>query len=114
MGSLSSKRIPSPTQVMAATQFVKDAIAHDPIVIFSKSDCGYCQMAKECFDKLKATYKSIDLDKREDMDDIQDALEGITGARSVPRVFVNGVFIGGGSDVRKMSQNGKLEELLKK
>jgi len=32
----------------------------------------------------------------------------------VPRVFVNGVFIGGGSDVRKMSQNGKLEELLKK
>lgn len=37
----------------------------------------------KCFDKLKATYKSIDLDKREDMDDIQDALEGITGARSV-------------------------------
>lgn len=45
--SLSSKRISSPTLVMAATQFVKDAIAHDPIVIFSKSDCGYCQMAKE-------------------------------------------------------------------
>lgn len=32
---------------------------------------------------MKATYKSIDLDKRQDMDDIQDALEGITGARSV-------------------------------
>jgi len=47
MGSISSRRISSPTQVMAATQFVKDAIAHDPIVIFSKSDCGYCQMAKE-------------------------------------------------------------------
>lgn len=47
MGSLSSKRIPSPTQVMAATQFVKDTIAHDPIVLFTKSDCGYCQMAKE-------------------------------------------------------------------
>lgn len=47
MGSLSSKKIPSSNQVMAATQFVKDAIAHDPIVIFSKSDCGYCQMAKE-------------------------------------------------------------------
>lgn len=47
MGSLSSKRTPTPAQIMAATQFVKDAIAHDPIVIFSKSDCGYCQMAKE-------------------------------------------------------------------
>lgn len=47
MGSLSSRTIHSPAQVMAATQFVKDAVAHDPIVIFSKSDCGYCQMAKE-------------------------------------------------------------------
>ncbi|VVC44250.1 Hypothetical protein CINCED_3A025184 [Cinara cedri] len=82
MGLISSKRLSSPAQIMAATQFVKDAIAHDPIVIFSKSDCGYCQMAKECFDKLKASYKSIDLEKREDMDDIQDALEEITGARA--------------------------------
>jgi glutaredoxin 3 len=32
----------------------------------------------------------------------------------VPRVFVDGVFIGGGSDVRKMSQSGKLQELLQK
>lgn len=37
----------SATKAMEATQFVKDAIAHDSIVIFSKSDCGYCQMAKE-------------------------------------------------------------------
>lgn len=47
MGSLSSKRTPTSTQVMAAIHFVKDAIMHDSIVIFSKSDCGYCQMAKE-------------------------------------------------------------------
>ncbi|XP_025423275.1 glutaredoxin-2, mitochondrial-like [Sipha flava] len=99
---------------MAATQFVKDAIAHDPIVLFTKSDCGYCEMVKEIFDNMKVTYKVIELDNREDMDDIQDALEGITGARSVPRVFVDGVFIGGGSDVRKMSQSGKLQELLQK
>jgi hypothetical protein len=32
---------------------------------------------------MKVTYKVIELDNREDMDDIQDALEGITGARSV-------------------------------
>lgn len=47
MGSISSKKTPSPSQIMAATQFVKDVIAHDSVVIFSKSDCGYCQMAKE-------------------------------------------------------------------
>lgn len=32
---------------------------------------------------MKATYKVIELDNREDMDDIQDVLEGVTGARSV-------------------------------
>lgn len=32
---------------MAAAKFIKEAIANDPIVIFSKSDCGYCQMTKE-------------------------------------------------------------------
>lgn len=87
----------------------------------------------QIFDAMKATYKFIELDNREDMDDIQDALEEITGARTVnillwidqysfihndlstiqvPRVFVNGKFIGGGSEVRKMSQSGKLQELL--
>lgn len=47
MGSLSSKKLSSPAQVMAAAQFVREAIANEPIVIFSKSDCGYCKMAKE-------------------------------------------------------------------
>lgn len=46
MGSLSSRTL-SPARIMSASQFVKDAIAHDPIVIFAKSDCGYCQMARE-------------------------------------------------------------------
>ncbi|XP_025416463.1 glutaredoxin-2, mitochondrial isoform X2 [Sipha flava] len=97
---------------MAATQFVNDAIAHDNIVIFSKTYCSYCRAAKECFDKLKVSYKSIELDNRNDMDDVQDALEKLTGARSVPRVFINGVFIGGGTEVKNMFKNGKLKELI--
>ncbi|XP_050526785.1 glutaredoxin-2, mitochondrial-like [Daktulosphaira vitifoliae] len=97
---------------MAAEQFVKDAIAHDQIVIFSKLSCGYCSMTKEIFTKLKATFKAIELDEREDMDAIQDALQEITGARSVPRVFINGKFIGGGSDVKKLNSNGELAKLI--
>lgn len=30
-----------------ATQFVTESIAADKVVIFSKSYCPYCQMAKE-------------------------------------------------------------------
>lgn len=91
-------------------------------------------MIYQCFNKLKVTYKCIELDNRKDAEDIQDALEKLTGARSVilwpsliyfkfyfmiylfiiqvPRVFINGEFIGGGTEVKKMFQNGKLKELL--
>lgn len=45
MGSISSKRLIPVT--MAAKEFVNDAIAHNHIVVFSKTDCGYCKMTKE-------------------------------------------------------------------
>lgn len=38
---------------------------------------------------MKATYKCIELDNRADMDEIQDALEGLTGARSVNLLLLN-------------------------
>ncbi|XP_050424859.1 glutaredoxin-2, mitochondrial-like isoform X2 [Adelges cooleyi] len=98
---------------MAAKEFVNDAIAHNHIVVFSKTDCGYCKMTKEIFDKLKANYTAIELNNRDDMDDIQNALEEITGARSVPRVFISGKFIGGGSDIKKLNTSGKLVEMIK-
>jgi glutaredoxin 3 len=44
--------------------------------------------------------------------DIQDALYEVTGARSVPRVFVGGKFIGGGDDTAAKAANGELQQLL--
>ncbi|XP_058808791.1 uncharacterized protein LOC131674253 isoform X2 [Phymastichus coffea] len=91
---------------------VDKLIVSDKVVIFSKTTCPFCKMAKEVFDKLKEAYTAIELDKREDGDDIFDILEEITGARTVPRVFVKGEFIGGGTDVKKMYETGKLAEKL--
>ena len=42
------------------------------------------------------------------MDAIQDYLKELTGARSVPRVFVNGKFYGGGDDTSAGAANGDL------
>lgn len=44
--------------------------------------------------------------------DIQDALYEVTGARSVPRVFVGGKFIGGGDDTAAKAASGELAQLL--
>ncbi|XP_066597901.1 uncharacterized protein [Prorops nasuta] len=89
-------------------ELVKELISSDDIVIFSKTYCPYCKMAKEIFDKLGRKYTAIELDKRDDGDQIQDILGEITGARTVPRVFANGVCLGGGTDVKKLYESGEL------
>lgn len=55
----------------------------------------------------------IELDNRNDGNEIQDALSALTGGRSVPRVFIDGEFIGGGDDTDALERSGKLEIMLK-
>lgn len=55
----------------------------------------------------------MELDERDDGSAIQDVLLDITGGRSVPRVFIDGEFIGGGDDTDALARSGKLEVMLK-
>ncbi|OXU23611.1 hypothetical protein TSAR_009229 [Trichomalopsis sarcophagae] len=109
MGSVSSTRV---LKMPITREAVDQIIASDKVVIFSKTTCPYCKMAKEVFDKLKQSYTAIELDKRDDADEIQDILGEITGARTVPRVFLNKEFIGGGTDVKKLYESGELAKKL--
>lgn len=63
------------------------------------------------FESLKKPYTVVELDNREDGQDIQDVLHEITGARTVPRVFLNGECLGGGTDVKKLYDSGELIKL---
>lgn len=111
MGLFSSKQV---VMSEATVKLVKDLIASDHVVIFSKTYCPYCKMAKEVFDKLDQKFTAVELDEREDADEIQSVLDEITGARTVPRVFVNGDCLGGGSDVKALYESGKLATLVGK
>ncbi|XP_043262360.1 glutaredoxin-C4-like [Colletes gigas] len=91
---------------------VDQLIALDKVVIFSKTKCPYCKMAKKVFDSLQQKYTAIELDERDDGDEIQSILSNITGARTVPRVFVDKVCLGGGTDVQKLYDNGELQKQL--
>lgn len=64
---------------------------------------------QKVFDKLDKKYTAIELDQRDDGEDIQAILGEITGAKTVPRVFVNGQCLGGGSDVKALYESGKLQ-----
>ncbi|KAI5805948.1 thioredoxin-like protein [Geopyxis carbonaria] len=86
------------------------------IVIFSKSYCPYSQKAK---DILLEKYKInpppyvIELDKHLHGVEMQAALKERTGRDTVPNVLINGQSIGGGDDVKKLDDEGKLVETIR-
>ena len=84
-----------------------------PVFVISKSYCPFCTMAKNALknyaipgDKIKI----MEIENNKDCCEIQDYMSQLTGARSVPRVFIGGECIGGGSETKALHQSGELEK----
>jgi glutaredoxin 3 len=54
----------------------------------------------------------MELDSREDGAEIQKQLGKLTGASSVPRVFIGGKSVGGHDDIMQLHQKGLLQKTL--
>ncbi|PFH35059.1 putative glutaredoxin [Besnoitia besnoiti] len=107
-----------PDIAAAKRQLVKDwveeIIRRHKVVIFAKSYCPYCQDALEILRDVESKdVRAVMIDKLPEMDVIQDALEEMTGARTVPRVFIGGAFFGGCSDLENADEDGTLVRILK-
>ena len=104
--------VQSQAAMQMAKEFVQTEIKKFPVVTFTKSTCPHSQKIKNLFTEHKVQFKDFQLDGRPDMKAIQDVLEEMTGARTVPRVFIDGKFIGGGDETIKLYEEGKLQTLL--
>ncbi|XP_041504655.1 glutaredoxin 2 [Microtus oregoni] len=91
---------------------IQETISNNCVVIFSKTSCSYCSMAKKIFRDMNVNYKAVELDMLEYGSQFQDALHKMTGERTVPRIFVNGTFIGGAMDTHRLHKEGKLLPLV--
>ncbi|CAI0387267.1 unnamed protein product [Linum tenue] len=103
---------PSASAASTASTFVKETIKSHQIVIFSKSYCPYCRRAKAVFKELNQTPYVVELNERDDGQDIQAALGQLVGKRTVPQVFINGKHIGGSDDTVEAYESGELAKLL--
>lgn len=61
---------------------------------------------------MNFNFTSLEIEDRADCNEIQAVLGEMTGAKSVPRVFINGEFVGGGTDIKKLYDQGKLAGML--
>lgn len=102
-------------QMMSATpaDFVKNEIASNDVVVFSKTYCPYCTATKGLLQDMSIKAKVIELDDVPNGGQIQAALLDLSGQRTVPNVFVKGNHLGGNDDTQAAARTGKLQEMLK-
>ncbi|XP_007940736.1 glutaredoxin-1 [Orycteropus afer afer] len=94
-----------------AQQFVNSRIHPGKVVVFIKPTCPYCRQTQEILSQLpfkQGLLEFVDITATTDMNAIQDYLQQLTGARTVPRVFMGTDCIGGCSDLITMQKNGEL------
>ncbi|XP_066237951.1 glutaredoxin-1 [Saccopteryx leptura] len=99
-----------------AQEFVNSRIQPGKVVVFIKPTCPYCRQTQELLSQLpfkQGALEFVDITATSDTDKIQDYLQQITGARTVPRVFIGKECIGGCSDLTSMHQCGELLVRLK-
>jgi len=95
-------------------QFVDSRISGNRVTVFAKSGCPYCIKAIEALTKAGVAGLHIEeIERSRSMAEIQDYLLEKTGARSVPRVFIDGQFYGGGDDVVRGFETGAILGKLK-
>mmetsp|Transcript_63792 Transcript_63792/g.88045 ORF Transcript_63792/g.88045 Transcript_63792/m.88045 type:complete len:93 (+) Transcript_63792:55-333(+) len=85
---------------------LENQIATEKVMVYSKSYCPYCVKTK---DKLKSggvQFVAVEMDQVANGGDIQNTLQGISGQRTVPNVFVGGKHVGGNDDVHSKISNG--------
>ncbi len=82
-----------------------------PIVIYTKQTCPYCQRAKALLQAKGAAFTEIDLlvtpARREEM------IAKAGGRTTVPQIFIGATPVGGCDDLHELEAAGRLDAMLK-
>ena len=66
------------------------------VEIYTKSNCSYCEMAKQYFDSQNIEYNLHDV---ENVETFNELLNRNPSARTMPQIFINDQLIGGYTDL---------------
>ncbi|XP_064382280.1 uncharacterized protein LOC135331148 [Halichondria panicea] len=80
------------------------------VLLFTIPGCPFCTRAKKLLSDLQVPYVAVCLEK---FPERRYEMQERTGRRSVPQIFFNAKHIGGYDDMKKLHDEGKLEDLLK-
>lgn len=99
---------------MSVKQRVDSALQQGNVVVFTFSNCPNCIATKKTLSDSEVQFHDVVLDKWDpsDKEAALDYLETLSGARTVPRVFIGGKCIGGNHEFQQQFvKGGRLNEL---
>lgn len=81
-----------------------------PVVMYSTAWCGYCQRARNLFERKGVAVQELKIDEDPGARDAMLAKSG--GRRTVPQIFIGDRHVGGYDDVAALDRAGELDRLL--
>jgi len=79
------------------------------VVVYATPYCFYCLRAKQLLSKKGVAFQEVDVGGS---GETRGRLVETTGSRRVPKIFINGVLVGGFYELAMMERSGELDELL--
>ncbi|CAE7237391.1 Glrx [Symbiodinium sp. CCMP2592] len=116
-----SRRLASSAPLLGVgeLQELENRISQSKVFVVSKQWCPFCQRLKSVLGELGVAAEVLELEDMskkplvKDEAAVLDYMQQRTGARSVPRLFIAGKFIGGCDDAVTMANSGELQKRLK-
>ncbi|ELR53865.1 hypothetical protein M91_17305 [Bos mutus] len=99
-----------------AQAFVNSKIQPGKVVVFIKPTCPFCRKTQELLSQLpfkQGLLEFVGITAAGNTSEIQDYLQQLTGARTVPQVFIGQECIGGCTDLVNMHERGEVLTRLK-
>jgi glutaredoxin 3 len=79
------------------------------VKVYTTRFCGYCTAAKGLLAKRGIDYEEVDVSSA---DEVRRWLLDVTGARTVPQIFIDDAPVGGYQELAKLDRSGELQNLL--
>ncbi|WP_394788147.1 glutaredoxin domain-containing protein [Rhodoferax sp.] len=98
----------------AIVQEVQAAVAAHAVVVVGMAMNPWPKKARKALDAAQVPHKYLEYGSYLSLWRERSALKMWTGWSTLPMVFVNGVLVGGATDLDKLIQSGELATLLKK
>jgi len=80
------------------------------IEIYTTNNCPFCIKAKSLLTKKKIKFYEIDVSRNESLREKMSMMTN--GARSVPQIFIDDIYVGDCDKIYKLDQEKKLDKLL--